>query len=701
MDTATTHAVTASRWRRLAGMGLMEVGYRGRQEGAKWLDRLRSAADAATPEGTLARHAPGFADPDAALSAIRRTFDDRFFAGVNEATAAIIRDGHRAYVDAITTEAEALLGHRFDLLGYRGLSFGDPIDWHLDPLLSRRTDLVHWSRIDALDAARVGDSKVVWELSRHQWVVRLAQAYVLSGDRRYADAALSAIRSWIAANPVGLGINWASSLEVAFRLISWTWVIALLRHSALLAGDTLTIMLASVHAHATHVLRYLSQYYSPNTHLTGEALGLFYAGTLFPQFRAAARWCDAGADTLNAQVDQQISSDGVYFEQSTCYQRYTADFYLHYVLLARRARRAVPARVVQRLESVIDFLETVRRPDGSLPGIGDADGGWLMPLARRSAGDPGTTIERNAPDAIWLFGSDATPTAPRPQRSETTLYRHGGYAVLRDSRDRDAHQMIVDIGPLGCHVSSGHGHADLLSIQCSVFGDNCLVDAGTYTYTGAPEWRDYFRSSAAHSTVMIDGRSQARPAGPFRWHSRPRVVLRDFRSTPHLDLVDAEHRAYGPVVHRRRVAWVKPHFWVVIDDLTGGERHDVEVTFQFDDIPVELTGTTARATTVRRRALWVMPFSSAPLEADIRTGDTNPIRGWISMDYGQRRAAPALVYRSHAPLPVRIVTVLYPQRSADVRPEIDATSADGLPVSIYAPAVGRALHFTDSIVTLE
>ena len=59
-------------------------------------------------------------------------------------------DAARAIVDA----ADSIVAGRFDLLGYRGLGFGDPIDWHLDPVNGRRAPLVHWSRIDALDRRR-------------------------------------------------------------------------------------------------------------------------------------------------------------------------------------------------------------------------------------------------------------------------------------------------------------------------------------------------------------------------------------------------------------------------------------------------------------------------------------------------------------------------------------------------------------------
>ena len=119
-------------------------------------------------------------------------------------------------------------------------------------------------------------------------------------------------------------------------------------------------------------------------------------------------------------------------------------------------------------------------------------------------------------------------------------------------------------------MSSGHGHADLLSIQCSVFGEPCLVDAGTCSYTGEPQWRDIFRSTASHSAVMVDGMNQAEPAGPFGWQGQPRVRLREWHSTPEFDFLDAEHNGYlslaEPIAHRRKLNFVKPGYWILVDD---------------------------------------------------------------------------------------------------------------------------------------
>src|SRR5207245_3324248 len=142
--------------------------------------------------------------------------------------------------------------------------------------------------------------------------------------------------------PVRHGINWASSLEVALRLIAWCWSLALFEASPALRPELFARMQASIEDHARHVERYLSHYFSPNTHLTGEALGLFYAGTVFPDLRPARRWRARGTRILAEATARQVLPDGVYYEQSTCYQRYSVEILLHYLILGGRTGLAAP-----------------------------------------------------------------------------------------------------------------------------------------------------------------------------------------------------------------------------------------------------------------------------------------------------------------------------------------------------------------------
>src|SRR5216117_3627306 len=268
------------KWRRLRRMGMAELGCRARQEAFKRLDRSgllpgRRARPSTAPERLAA-------------------FDPSVF-----------------FDGAVSSHSPEVLTACVPEASDRTVAAADP-----------------------LDRALVGDSKVVWELNRHQWMVRLGQAYRLTGDVRYAEACARYVTQWMDANPPGFGINWASSLEVALRLIAWCWALYLFRGAPTPSPALRARMLEGLAAHATHVERYLSYYFSPNTHLTGEALGLFYAGIVLGGLPQARRWRALGARILLEESRRQIFDDGVYFEQSTCYQRYTVETYLHFVILA-------------------------------------------------------------------------------------------------------------------------------------------------------------------------------------------------------------------------------------------------------------------------------------------------------------------------------------------------------------------------------
>ncbi len=657
-------------------MGIDELVCRGRQGVSKWLERT----------GVIKTNGPRLCHV-LDLARFRAVGPGRFFEGaVSERTPRRLLDRMPAARDEAVDVAEAVCRGSFDLLGYSRLCFGEPVDWHLDPLAGRRAPLAHWSRLDPLDSAVVGDSKVVWELNRHQWMVRLGQAYRMTGDERYADAFAAYAEQWMETNPPGMGINWASSLEVALRLISWCWSLFLFSGSPALSPRLFAQMLEGIWAHAAHVERYLSYYFSPNTHLTGEALGLFYAGMLFPELPLSERWRTLGAQILVDQSERQILPDGVYFEQSTGYQRYTLEIYLHFLILGARNAWPIPPAVSERVGRMLDFLLSVRSPDGSMPRIGDADSGSLLPLARRNQddfrgvfstaaalfgrADGAWAVGAATPEVLWLLGPeglrafDALRPAP-PASTPSRLFAAGGYVVMRSGWEPDGHQLIFDVGPLGCPVSGGHGHADLLSVQCAVFGEPYIVDPGTYGYTADASWREFFRGTAAHSTVMVDGAGQAVPAGPFAWRTRPRARFRRWWSTDALDFADADHEAYrrlpDPVVHRRRVLFVKPRYWVLVDDLDGASEHRVELRFQFAPLPVAVDPSLwARAHGRTGHALLVRPFASAPLKAEILEGEPAPIQGWVSPNYGRRDPAPVLVYSAVTGLPFRVLTLLYP-----------------------------------------
>jgi heparinase II/III-like protein len=670
--------MTLTKLVRLRTMSVGELAGRGRQATARWLDR---AGVAVPPE------------PPAEARSVERFWREaaaHFFPGpTNPDTARLVECYTPEHCRAVVGLADQISARRFDLLGYHDLDFGDPPDWRLDAVSGRRAPLTHWSRIDPLGTAAIGDSKVIWELSRHQWGITLAQAYRLTGDRRYPETFVSLVTDWYRANPRGHGINWASSLEVALRAIAWCWALQLFGPAAPLPEAFVAELLGVTWLSAWHVERYLSTYFSPNTHLTGEALGLVYAGVALGDAPRAERWRTLGTEILVDQSRRQIHADGVYFEQSTYYQRYTVDIYLHLSLLARRNAIAVPPALDDAIHRMLGFLLAVRRGDGSMPLVGDADGGGLVPFMRREPRDFRGVFGVAAahynraeyawaaggltPEALWLGGPEAvdvvTHLEPQPPPAPASrLFPDGGYAVMRSGWEPDAHTLVFDAGPLGCPASGAHGHADLLSVECSVFGAPCVVDPGTGSYAADDPWRNFFRSTAAHSTVVVDGVDQAEPTAPFRWRSRPRARLLRWRSDARLDLAEAEHDAYArlpdPVRHRRKVMFVKPRLWIVVDDLLGLAEHRIDVGFQFAPLALSIDpGQWVRALGPDGRGLRVRAVSRVPLKLEIHDGDLDPAAGWMSSHYGQRAPAPMVVYSTTAALPLRIVTMLVPVAS--------------------------------------
>ena len=609
--------------------------------------------------------APGRAG--ASVDALRAHFGSRespaFFDGVRNGESAAGLNTLRWAEERhnLLLAADRILAGEFDLLGYTGLSFGDPIDWHLDPTSERRAPRQHWSRIPYLDAAVVGDHKVIWEINRHQHFFVLGRAFQVTKQARYAERFAEHVTSWMDANPPKLGVNWASSLEVAYRAIAWLWAIELFRESPVLTPAILQRMLAYLHVHGRHLERYLSTYFSPNTHLTGEALGLFYLGTMLPEFRRAGTWRTLGWSILVRELPRQVLGDGVYFEQATYYHRYTVDIYLHALILAGASGADVPSAVRDRLGLAASHLADLMRPDGTIPVIGDDDGGQLVRLEERRLTDVraalGTAavvlgkqelagaVDKATEEVLWLLGPSGVRTLDAQGKLGapghlSVLSPIGGYAVMRDGWGPTANHAVIDCGPLGA-MNCGHAHSDALSIEIAVAGCPMIVDPGTYTYTSSQLDRDWFRHSAAHNTVTVDGQSSSQAAGPFSWDSRADAVLDSWWTGSLVDRFVGSHPGFQrlpePAVHRREVLFVRGQYWVIADTVLTGGSHESIAHFHM--------APGSRVTPVTPTSAWVeTPCASGrrrlffAILGDVVSLDWG--EDWVSTAYGRREQAP-------------------------------------------------------------
>ena len=270
------------KWSRIKRLTWDEVQTRVRQE-------LGKRMDTAFPISTFRLEAINLAETGA--------HGDFFFSPTDlPERVRLLRAHLPAEVDAILTEADEICRHRFRLLGYVDLDYGAEIDWHLDAVHGKRSPLKPWHKINFFDFAQIGDHKVTWELNRHQHLMTLAKAWLFTHDSRYTNELILQWNSWHRANPYPKGINWVSSLEVGFRSLSWIWVGQLLADCPELSGQFKSDLLRGLGLNGRYIERYLSTYFSPNTHLLGEAAE---AETIPHAWEVYARTTSTDADEIH------------------------------------------------------------------------------------------------------------------------------------------------------------------------------------------------------------------------------------------------------------------------------------------------------------------------------------------------------------------------------------------------------------------
>lgn len=499
----------------------------------------------------------------------------------------------------IVYRAENICRHRFDLLGYENLDYGTEIDWHLDLVHEKRAPRKPWYKIKYLDLEEVGDAKITWELNRHQHFVTLAKAFRLTGEEKFVREIFVQWSHWRKQNPYPIGINWASSLEVAYRSLSWIWVWFLLQENQLFGTEMRFDWQNALCLSARHIETYLSTYFSPNTHLLGEALALFFIGTLFPSLRPSARWRERGWKILQQQAEKQVREDGFYFEQSTYYHVYAVDIFLHARILASLNGIEISPRFDQILERMLLALCQLS-VSGSPPSMGDDDGGRLFDGRRNRAGhmlDPLATgavlyqrgdfkfAARGArEEGLWLLGAKGIAafeslTSESVSGGSRALPASGLY-LMRHEKSED--QLLIDAGPLGSG-SGGHGHADALSVCLSASGKNLLIDSGTFEYVGDSGERAHLRGTGAHNTLRVDEKDQAEQSGPFAWKTFPEVSAGEWINGTEFDLFRGSHNGYArlasPVIHHRWVFQKKQEFWMVHDFAEGTQAHELNIAW--------------------------------------------------------------------------------------------------------------------------
>jgi heparinase II/III-like protein len=574
--------------------------------------------------------------------------------------------------------ADRVASGMLDVFALRGVDLGQPPRWNRDPKSGIQAPLAFGKTLDYRDPDLVGDIKYLWEPNRHLHLVTLAQAYAMSGNPRYFHDLAEQLDSWFLACPRGLGPNWASALEAGIRLISWSIAWQLIggascrqfdtsRHAGLRAR-----WLGSVFEHAEFIRGWLSLHSSANNHLIGELAGLFVAGVTWPHWKRAALWADTAQRLLEREALAQNAPDGVNREQAVSYQRFVVDLMIFCLLAGSANARRFSAGYAARIEAMLDYLASIMDAGGNVPQFGDADDGEIARLAQDEGFSPYRSLLATG---ALLFGrgdfklkagalDDKTRALVGPRADEqyavlgakkTRLpprrgFPEGGYYVLGcDFDTRSEIRLVADAGPLGYRSIAAHGHADALSFTLSAGGQELLIDPGTYAYHTQGAWRQYFRGTAAHNTVRIDGLDQSVQGGNFLWLAKANAGCSLWQSSAQQDRFEGWHDGYrrleDPVTHRRSIELDKAARRVVVEDtLEMAEDHEVELFFHCHEEATLAPHGHGYVVSRRGGALSIALPQADGAKLEVYHGSLAPMAGWVSRSFDVRAPAPTIVW---------------------------------------------------------
>lgn len=550
--------------------------------------------------------------------------------------------------EGVVRAADRILHGKVHVFGTGPWHVGFPPDWFTHPISG--DEIVdsesHWSDISDFSSG-AGDIKGIWELSRFGWAITLAEAFLMSGDRRYVVQLEKWVVDWVVRNPLNQGPNWKCGQETSLRMIQ-------LLHAAEVLGvagpaSASPGLRSFVEDHCRRIEPTLSYAMAQeNNHGTSEAAALFIGGAWLSatatkpaagSSTAAQRWEAKGRKWLEDRVSHLVEADGSFSQYSINYHRLLVDTLVEAERWrARLERQPFNERFCERAGAAARWLHALTDPvSGDAPNLGANDGAHILapdPTAYRS-------FDVSAARGIEVL-TDQPPSSMECRGSK--LFPKGGYAKLEAPGSEGSTWAVIRFP----RYRFRPGDADPFHLDLWHQGRNILRDGGSFSYNPVePELRSYISGPPGHNTIQFDGRDPMPRVGRFlrsHWLKTDEVFLTDQSEQP--KSWTGRYRDHCGAEHERRVT-VQPDGWEVRDRVSGF-NHAAVLRWRLEPSAWRLDGFVCRGDGV-----------SLSVESTAEIDRFELVEGWESRHYGVRTPLPVLELEvSAAATPITIVTMI-------------------------------------------
>lgn len=439
-----------------------------------------------------------------------------------------------------------------------------------------------------------GDPEFVYQFNRHRFFICLGQAYLLTGDEKYAKAYVELTEDWIDNVPLTDEYKagpWRT-LEVGLRGETWNKALRYFKDSPYVTEEFLDKFYNCMIQHAEYLIESHSNYCYISNWGVLQNHGLFEIAICLPPHKRTNEYIKIALKNLEIEARMQIMNDGVQWEQSPMYHNEVFHCYLDVLILASRNNVTIPDSIYERVKKMALANVAWMKPNHNQFMMGDSDDTDIRDLVSTAAyiyNDPVLKFggyEKFDFESIWDLGIKAEKEYENIQSKEpevtSIMLGDSGNTYLRSDWSERANLLHFHAGTLG----AGHGHSDQLHIDLVVNGEDVLMDSGRYTYVYGPKRFEY-KNPDAHNTITVDNKYFTVCKDSWLCSKLSQPVKQGYSKTQNCEFVQAGHLGYmdipGGVYVNRKIINIGKDIYIIVDEMYTSEKHEYEQFFHFSN----------------------------------------------------------------------------------------------------------------------
>ena len=421
--------------------------------------------------------------------------------------------------------AEAICTYQYTIFGVNITDIRN--NWSSDPETGYKWENVYYAKMQKIassaDKSKLNDDiKFPWELCSMHFLVTLAQAYAITFDVKYVNVFLELLADWDRKNPVGYGVNWCCTMDVAIRAINVIMGASILNNFYPEFNDRFSFFIPRLYEHMLFIRDNLEYGLARENHFLSDITGLKLLSQCFKNDRTAERLYCFASNYFLRELLYEICEDGVDNEASTCYHALVFELFLIGFATDFKLAGKIKKEHINRIHRMQNFTKLLCTFE-SYPIVGDNDSGIILDFnaGKHDKNDLvyfcddlfGSTNYRKSNYGKWIniepfrISKDFNGNKSKVMNSSINIveaFHKGGFCYSSLGNFR----ILFHAGSIGRKGMGSHGHNDQLSFISDIFGMSFIIDAGSYVYKRNPQKRHFFRSTGCHNTLQLGSYEQ-------------------------------------------------------------------------------------------------------------------------------------------------------------------------------------------------